>query len=113
MRDGAPHTGQRRLDIVRRALVALSGIALGAFLVLVLVAIYVADPDDGGSSWSTLANVVQLALVLSGGAAAVAALASALAGRIRRGTVFLGAAVTLWLLWWLFLASGIGDSSVA
>jgi hypothetical protein len=95
------------------AIVVVGGVCIAGSVILP-IAIWLAWPDDGSSTYSTAANVGQLALVLAG------VVAAALSGRalilelsLSRTLLPAALAVGCWVLWWvLFVVLGIGDSSV-
>lgn len=81
---------------------------------MLLVATWLAWPDDGTSTYSTAANVAQLVLVLAGVAAAALSARAVIAelGPSRALLPALGA-LGCWALWWvLFPGLGVGDSTV-
>jgi hypothetical protein len=106
--DEARRTGVSLLVLAIVGAVCIVGVAM------LLVATWLAWPDDGGSTYSTAANVAQLALVLAGVAAASLSVRAVIVELgPSRALLPAAAALGFWALWWvLFPVLGVGDSTV-
>jgi hypothetical protein len=90
------------------------GAVCAAGIAMLLIATWLAWPDDGTSTYSTAANVGQLTLVLAGVIAAARS-GRAVIAELGPSKALLPAAVAVgcWVIWWVVFAElGVGDHTV-